>query len=165
MLLSKSCLYGVRAAMYMATLEQSEYVTIQQISEKLNISFHFLTKILQTLTENNIMVSYRGPKGGVALARPSKEIRLIEIVDAIDGTHIFSECIFGLPGCGNMTPCPLHGEWEREREKLRRMFSDTTLAVLAEKISVFNLRISETDGIPMTAKNLTAVMAAQRKRK
>lgn len=151
--------------MYMATLEQSEYVTIQQISEKLNISFHFLTKILQTLTENNIMVSYRGPKGGVALARPSKEIRLIEIVDAIDGTHIFSECIFGLPGCGNMTPCPLHGEWEREREKLRRMFSDTTLAVLAEKISVFNLRISETDGIPMTAKNLTAVMAAQRKRK
>lgn len=165
MLLSKSCLYGVRAAMYMATLEQSEYVPIQQISEKLNISFHFLTKILQTLTEKNIMVSYRGPKGGVALARSSKDIKLIEIVDAIDGTHVFSECIFGLPGCGNMTPCPLHGEWEREREKLRRMFSDTTLEVLAEKISVFNLRISEYDGVPMTSKTLTALMATQRKRK
>ena len=165
MLLSKSCLYGVRAAMYMATLEQSEYVTIHQISEKLNISFHFLTKILQTLTENNIMVSYRGPTGGVALARPSKEIRLIEIVDAIDGTSIFSECIFGLPGCGNMTPCPLHGEWEREREKIRRMFSDTTLAILAEKINVFNLRISDTENMPLDAKVLAGVMATGRKRK
>ena len=165
MLLSKSCLYGVRAAMYMATVEQSEYVTIHQISEKLNISFHFLTKILQTLTENNIMVSYRGPKGGVALARPSKEIRLIEIVDAIDGTSIFSECIFGLPGCGNMTPCPLHGEWEREREKIRRMFSDTTLAILAEKINVFNLRISDTENMPLDAKALAGVMATVRKRK
>lgn len=165
MLLSKSCLYGVRAAMYMATLEQSEYVTIHQISEKLNISFHFLTKILQTLTENNIMVSYRGPKGGVALARPSKEIRLIEIVDAIDGTSIFSECIFGLPGCGNMTPCPLHGEWEREREKIRCMFSDTTLAILAEKINVFNLRISDTENMPLDAKALAGVMATVRKRK
>lgn len=151
--------------MYMATLEQSEYVTIQQISEKLKISFHFLTKILQTLTENNIMVSYRGPKGGVALARKSKDIRLIEIVDAIDGTHIFSECIFGLPGCGNMTPCPLHGEWEREREKLRRMFNDTTLADLAEKINVFNLRISEADSKPMDGKTLEALMSNQRRRK
>lgn len=165
MLLSKSCLYGVRAAMYMATLEQSEYVTIQQISEKLNISFHFLTKILQTLTENNIMVSYRGPKGGVALARPSKDIKLIEIVDAIDGTHIFSECIFGLPGCGNMTPCPLHGEWEREREKIRRMFSDTTLAILADKINVFNLRISDTDGAPINPKLLKSLTINHRKRK
>lgn len=165
MLLSKSCLYGVRAAMYMASLEQSEYVTIQQISEKLNISFHFLTKILQTLTENHIMVSYRGPTGGVALARSSEDIRLIEIVDAIDGSNIFSECIFGLPGCGNMTPCPLHGEWEREREKLRRMFSDTTLAQLAEKINVFNLRISDIESAPISTKKPGSHRTIQRKNK
>lgn len=165
MLLSKSCLYGVRAAMYMATLEQSEYVTIQQISQKLNISFHFLTKILQTLTENNIMVSYRGPKGGVALARDAKDIPLIDIVDAIDGSQIFTECIFGLPGCGNMTPCPLHGEWEKEREKLYRMFSDTTLANLAEKISIFNLRISDKDGVKLNEKTLTSGAITTRKRK
>jgi Rrf2 family protein len=149
----------------MATLEQSEYVTIQQISQKLNISFHFLTKILQTLTENNIMVSYRGPKGGVALARDAKDIPLIDIVDAIDGSQIFTECIFGLPGCGNMTPCPLHGEWEKEREKLYRMFSDTTLANLAEKISIFNLRISDKDGVKLNEKTLTSGAITTRKRK
>lgn len=144
-MLSKSCLYGIRAVMYIASLGQTEYVPIGQISEKLNISFHFLTKILQKLTETGILLSYRGPKGGIMLARAAKEIKLIEIVEAIDGSAIFQECVFGLPGCGNMTPCPLHAEWAILREKIRLMFESASLDTLADKINLFNSRITEND--------------------
>ena len=148
MLLSKGCLYAVRAAMYVASTGRNEYVPILQIAEALNISFHFLTKILQTLTEKQIMISYRGPKGGIALARPANTIKLIEIVEAVDGNNMFTQCIFGLPGCGSLVPCPLHGEWERERERIRKMFENTTLALMADKINDFNLRIGENFPLP-----------------
>jgi Rrf2 family protein len=152
MLLSKSCFYALRAGMYVASLGQSEYVPILRISKELNISFHFLTKILQTLTENKIMISYRGPKGGVALARPARSVKLIEIVHAIDGQETFNQCIFGLPGCGVKTPCPLHGEWASSREKIKHMFEKTTLADLAEKINIFNLRITDIEPTAMSKK-------------
>lgn len=141
--------------MYVASLGKKEYVTITEISEKLDISFHFLTKVLQQLTEKKIMISYRGPTGGVALARPAKDIRLIEIVDAIDGSHLFESCIFGLPGCGNQTPCPLHTEWARIRERIQDMFQSTTLAALATKINTLNSRITNDDVITaLTPKDL-----------
>ncbi len=160
MLLSKSCYYGLRAGMYVASLEQSEYVPILRISKELNISFHFLTKILQTLTENNIMISYRGPTGGVALARPAKNIKLLDIVYAIDGPETFNQCVFGLPGCGIQAPCPLHGEWASSREKIKHMFEKTTLAELAKKINTFNLRIAD-DAEPVKNMKTSKLQAAK----
>lgn len=142
MLLSKSCYYGIRAAIHVASLEKEDYVPIIQISNNLNLSFHFLTKILQTLTENGIMISYRGPKGGVALAKPAQDITLFDIVSAIDGPYIFSECILGLPNCGESTPCPMHSEWNEPRERIKKMFQGMTLADLAKRINENNLRLA-----------------------
>jgi Rrf2 family protein len=144
-LLSKSCYYGIRASVFVASLEKDskvEYVPIQQVAKALNISFHFLTKILQTLTEKRIMASYRGPKGGIRLARAAEEVKLIEIVQAIDGSAVFTECILGLTGCGEMAPCPLHGDWGEARKQTKAMFEKTTLAELANKMHEFNLRLA-----------------------
>ncbi len=80
-MLSGSCIYGLRAAIYVAAHTSNDsYVSIREISEKLGISFHFLTKILQRLTEGGVMKSHRGPGGGVTLARPAARISILEIV-------------------------------------------------------------------------------------
>ncbi|HCT51303.1 MAG TPA: transcriptional regulator, partial [Balneola sp.] len=65
MLLSKSCVYGLRASIYLASKSDEEFNSIKEMSDKLEISFHFLTKILQQLTAESLMVSYKGPKGGI----------------------------------------------------------------------------------------------------
>lgn len=143
LLFSKTCVYGIRAALYVATLEKQEYVPIRSISEDLNISFHFLTKILQMLTQKNLMTSYRGPNGGVSLAKPADQIKLIEIIEAIDGPRLFAECILGLPECGIQRPCPIHEEWGRTRLNLQNMFENTSLAELGTKINQLGLRLSE----------------------
>ncbi|NIV03877.1 MAG: Rrf2 family transcriptional regulator, partial [Calditrichae bacterium] len=95
---SQACNYGIRAALYVASLEEQKFVPIRDIAEKLDISFHFLTKILQKLTLKNIMVSYRGPNGGISLAKPAEQITLLNVIEAIDGPDLFTECILGLPG-------------------------------------------------------------------
>jgi|SRR5690554_1521751 Rrf2 family iron-sulfur cluster assembly transcriptional regulator len=143
MLLSKSCEYGMRATLYIASLEQEGFVSIRDISERLDLSFHFLTKILQKLTHAGILHSFRGPNGGVALAKPAERITLEEIVVAIDGPELFTECILGLPSCGDQKACPMHEEWKEERARLKNMMSQRTLASLAEGINEHDYRLKD----------------------
>jgi len=131
-MLSKSCEYGLRATLYLASLNHEGYVSIGTISEELDISFPFLTKIFQKLNEAGLLQSQRGPKGGVSLTKPADEVSLYEIVVAIDGDDLFRECVLGLPGCGEAEPCPLHDEWAEERSRVEKMFRNSTLAELPD---------------------------------
>lgn len=142
MLLSKSCVYGMRASLYLASTYSQEYTSIRTMSEKLDISFHFLTKILQQLTAAGLLESHKGPSGGVRLTKPAGKISLIEIVVAIDGPELFTECVLGLPGCGIEKPCPLHEKWAVTREHIREMLAGSTLDELADKGKAGNLRIT-----------------------
>jgi Rrf2 family iron-sulfur cluster assembly transcriptional regulator len=138
MLLSKRCEYGLRAMLYLSSLDSEgedgapdptqEYLSIETISESLDIGFSFLTKVFQQLNEAGLLTSKRGPGGGVALTRAPGDISLYEIVVAIDGTALFEECVLGLPGCGEAEPCPLHEHWTAERERMETTFRETTLA-------------------------------------
>lgn len=143
MFLSKSCKYGIRAVLYVATQNEKNYIPISTISEKLGISFHFLTKILQILTQKGIMSSYRGPHGGIALAKPAESVKLLDIMEAIECADQFAECVLGLPGCGTLKPCPLHDEWSGIREQIHEMLNRTTVAELAKKVTEDGLRLSD----------------------
>lgn len=149
MLLSKSCEYGLRAMLYLSSLEEPEpqdeetddapvheYVSIETISDELSIGFSYLTKVFQQLNDAGLSTSKRGRGGGVALTRAPETISLYEIVVAIDGDDLFEECVLGLPGCGDAEPCPLHDHWTEERERMRATFQDTTL------VEVPNVRLT-----------------------
>lgn len=143
MLFSKGCTYAIRASVLVTLKEANEdrrFIPIRELSDELNLSFHFLTKIMQTLTEAHILESFRGPNGGVGLAKPAKEISLLDIVAAVDGMSLFTDCALGLPGCGDSTPCPLHESWAKRREELRKMLSKTSLAILAKDIRNGSIR-------------------------
>ena len=142
-LLSKSTEYALRAVLYVASRKDAKYVSIREISDELGVSFHFLTKILQRLTRKGLVVSYRGPGGGVALARPAGRITLMDIVEAVEESDLFTSCILGLAGCGEKKPCPLHGQWARERTGLGKMFRQTTIAKLAGHVVRDKLRLAD----------------------
>lgn len=143
-LLSKSCVYGVRAVLYVAGRPMGErYVSISEIAEQLGLSFHFLTKILQGLTERGILVSYRGPRGGVALGRPASRITLLDIVEALDGPEMFRSCILGLAECGARKPCPLHREWARQRKAFRKALAGARLGAVGRVARAGGFRLAD----------------------
>ena len=144
MLLSKACEYGLRAALYLASLDDDGYVSIRTISDRLDISFTFLTKIFQQLNEAGLSESHRGPNGGVAFTRSTDAITLYEIVVAIDGEALFEECVLGLPNCGTDTPCPIHERWTEERGRLEGLFKQHTLDDMASRIKDFDVRLVAT---------------------
>lgn len=143
-LLSKRCVYGLRAAVFVAARPAgSPYVSIREIADELGLSFHFLTKILQQMTEAGFMESYRGPSGGVALAKDPRRISLLDLIDCIDGKTLFTECILGLKGCGERRPCPLHAEWVTRRAALRSLFERASLADVGQQTLEDRLRLAD----------------------
>jgi len=56
-MLSKASIYGISALLYIELFGDEKYVSIGDMSKKLDISFHFLTKILQSLKEKKLITS------------------------------------------------------------------------------------------------------------
>jgi Rrf2 family protein len=141
--LSKATIYALRALIYVASKDNKDqqYVTIGEISEELNISFHFLTKTFQVLTQNGVLESHRGPHGGVLLKKPIDSIFLIDLVHILEGNDFFEKCLLGLPGCGEKEPCPVHNFWKNVKGSLEKEFEKTSLAHLIKGISTGKMRI------------------------
>ena len=116
---------------------------IRSIAEDLGIPFHFLTKILQKLTQAGILESTRGAAGGVRLTRPADTIRLVELVLPLDDEHLLEGCVLGLSGCGEQKPCPLHAAWTVERKRLKTLFEETRLDVLAARLEDGTIRLAD----------------------
>ncbi len=131
MILSKACSYGLRAVIYLARNERPGYVPIRELAHEVGLSFHFLTKILQSMTAAGLLESHKGPRGGVALAREADAVTVYDVIAAVDGVSVFSECILGLPDCGSDHPCPLHDRWAQHRSKIEEMVRRETIAALA----------------------------------
>ena len=142
-ILSKTCVYGIRASLLVDSMtSEREYVPIHLLSEQLGISFDFLTKILQKLSQHKIMRSHRGPRGGVCLARNASEITLMDMISAIEPENIFDSCILGLPGCGHEKPCALHDYWGSARDQIKTTFETVNLAELSQRIKDDDLRLT-----------------------
>ena len=142
-LLTNTCLYGIRAALLVASMEdRKKYVPIHQIADELGISFSFLTKILRSLTHAKIFVSCRGPNGGVLLARPAETITLMDIIGASDCDGCLEGCVLGLPKCDERLPCPLHEDWQGTGERIRAVFEKNNLAELAQKFKEGGIRLA-----------------------
>ena len=124
---SKKCEYAIQAILLMAASESDCVCPAEDISNKLNIPKEFISKILQSLTESGMIESKKGKSGGFKLAKHPSKIRLIDIVEAIDGLDSFNSCVLGFPNCSHQNPCPVHDKWGILREKAYEMLSEENL--------------------------------------
>lgn len=132
---STSCHYGLQAMIYIALhSSQEEHVDLKQIASEQDIPKHFLSKILQILVKHKILLSMKGPKGGFRLSRPADEITLIQIIEAIDGLDVFTQCGIGFKKCDDDHPCPIHHEFKPVRARVEKLFKEKTLQELTEDI-------------------------------
>lgn len=133
-MLSSACQDTIRAVVWLSTKPQDEYFHIQTISDALDLPYHFLAKSLQKLVHTNILLSRRGSNGGVKLAKPSVEITLISIIDAVDGSTFFDTCVLGIGDCEDEKPCALHAQWEKWRTEMQEMYSAMRLNEITDDV-------------------------------
>ncbi|HMB71783.1 MAG TPA: Rrf2 family transcriptional regulator [bacterium] len=135
MFFSTVCEYGVRALTHLAAYGQSGPVQVKEIAEAEEIPRHFLAKILNQLTYKGLVKATRGPGGGFQLLRPPEEIRIGDVIEAIDGFDaIRDRCVLGLDACSDSDPCPMHEFWTSVREPFLSRVGTLTLASLGDTI-------------------------------
>jgi Rrf2 family protein len=130
---SKKCEYGMQAVLFLAAQKTGTVVSAGKISKILKIPREFISKILQSLRDSGIIRSTKGKSGGFFLAKPASQIKLIDIVEAIDGLDMFNSCVLGFPECTPDTPCPVHDSWGILRTEAFEMLSNETLDKLKER--------------------------------
>ncbi|ROL58877.1 Rrf2 family transcriptional regulator [Bacteroidetes/Chlorobi group bacterium ChocPot_Mid] len=129
---SKKCELALQSVLYLSSLDRYEMKSAKEISDEINVPKEFVSKVLQTLVLNGIVSSRKGKNGGFYLGKPANQIRLIEIVLAIDGLEIFHNCVLGFPGCSPKNPCPVHEKWGKLRDETYKMLSESNLEEFKE---------------------------------
>ncbi len=129
---SKKCEVGLQAVLYLSIIKDKVILRAEEIAKEIRAPKEFVSKMLQILTSSGIVGSKKGKNGGFYLAKHPRNIRLIDIVIAIDGLSVFNNCVLGFPGCSKDTPCPVHNKWGKLRDDAYKMLSEQTLLDLQE---------------------------------
>lgn len=85
MWLSRQVQYALCGIFDLAYNGAGEPVHVRRVGERQRIPKAFLEQIFQRLRRAGLVAGKRGPGGGFVLTRPPSEIRLREVVEAIDG--------------------------------------------------------------------------------
>src|SRR5689334_13684587 len=103
---------------------------VKNIAEEEQIPSHFLAKILQQIARKGLLKSSKGPTGGFCLKVPANKLKLIDIVDAVDGLQNFNACAGGMPECNSATACSLCDRWKPVQSRILVFLGKTTIADL-----------------------------------
>jgi Rrf2 family protein len=134
-MLSKAAEYAIRSMVYIWMMNrEGTRPGYRTIAIEVGSPEHFTAKVLQTMTRSNFVRAGKGRGGGFYFEDLDKELSVIEIIKAIDGTKFFSSCAFGFENCNCENPCPMHDEFQHVRDGFSEMVLKLTVQSMAEKI-------------------------------
>ena len=120
-MISKTCEYAIRATIYIASESSAgKRCGIRDIARKIESPEPFTAKILQRLVIEKIQL---------------KQIKLDQLIKAIDGNDLFDRCSLGLHDCSDKQPCPFHHKYKPLRENIKKTLKSTSIH---ELISTYN---------------------------
>lgn len=125
----------MRAVLYIAQQsDPHEKVGISSIAEALDIPKHYLAKLLQQLSGQDVVQSIKGPGGGFYLTEQARRQPLIRIIDVIDGQQVFKRCALGLAQCSDTHPCAIHRYIVPFRDAFYSSVRNTTIEQLQREV-------------------------------
>ncbi|PKP26580.1 MAG: transcriptional regulator [Bacteroidetes bacterium HGW-Bacteroidetes-2] len=133
---SKACEYAIKATLHIAEQSlQNKRIILPEIAKAIDSPVAFTAKILQQLAKNKIVQSSKGPNGGFSISEQAiQTFKLKDIVLAIDGESIFTECGLGLKKCDENSPCPIHHKFKSIRAEIIDMLENTSLKELSKQL-------------------------------
>ncbi|HEX5132341.1 MAG TPA: Rrf2 family transcriptional regulator [Candidatus Krumholzibacteria bacterium] len=135
MIHSPTCQHALRALIYLAEKDAPGPVLVREIADAAGVPRQSLAKILHGLRNKGLVRSTKGPGGGYQLARPSRETRVVEVIEAIDGrVELDRSCVLGLDECTDQASCALHDVWKVFRENYVSTISMMTLRDAADAL-------------------------------
>ncbi len=130
MKLSTKGRYAVMAMADLANYSLDKPLALAEIAERQEISLSYLEQLFGRMRRAGLVASVRGPGGGYRLARPAEELRISEIILAVDEPIKATRCSPGSPlGChAHHGRCLTHDLWEELGNHIYEYLSTVSLA-------------------------------------
>ena len=127
--------YAVMAMADLALFEGNGPINLTDISLRQNISLAYLEQIFIKLKKNNLVKSVRGAKGGYVLEHSPEEIKISNIISAVDEEVKTLNCKKeSKRGCNNKsTKCITHNLWDQLDQHINNFFEKVKLQDLVKK--------------------------------
>jgi Rrf2 family protein len=125
--------YGVRALIELAHHFGQGPLQSAEIAARQGIPEPYLDQLLTTLRRAGFIRSVRGPQGGHALLRQPNDLKLGEVVAALEGSVSPIACLDEPDGCGKPGFCPQREVWEAVRDATQRILNDVSIGDLASR--------------------------------
>jgi len=123
--------YALRAMIHLAGVPEERIVNLLEIAAATQIPRDFLAKIVKLLTAGGLVRSSRGAHGGYQLARPSRDISFLEVIEAAEGPVQLNVCLDHKDACDVSASCTMVHVWQQGQERMLEVYRATSLADLA----------------------------------
>ena len=133
MRISTRARYGTRAMLELALHYGQGSVLVKDISSKQKLSNRYLEQLLLNLKLAGLVRSTRGNKGGFMLAKKPSQIRLLEIVQALDGPISPVECVDTAEFYPRADFCATRDVWMEVKRAVNNVLNSITLQHLVIK--------------------------------
>ena len=134
--LSKKTGYALIALVDMASKDENELTSARELSEKYHISLELMGKLLQTLTRSELVTSVQGVKGGYRLNRHPDELKLNDVITAVEGPVHLVAC--GNPenplDCERTPICNIRQSLIEFQESIQQYFDSLSLSDIQRRM-------------------------------
>ena len=132
--LSRMADYGVILMVQLARMPE-QVTTAADLAEATALPAPSVSKLLKQLSRSGLLDSHRGTKGGYAIARPSTEITVADIVSAVEGPIALTECMTTQGAvCEIEALCPTRTNWRHINNALVEALDNVSLADMAKPV-------------------------------
>ena len=122
-----------------------EVLSASGLAERAGLETTTVAKVLKPLATAKLVQAYRGASGGYRLARPAHAIRLVEIVEAMEGPLAMTECSVTAGQCSLERSCNTRAHWRRINDVVADALGRVSLAEMIQPIAATR----RTRGIPL----------------
>jgi Rrf2 family protein len=127
MKLSTKGRYAPRAMLDLALNYGKGPMSLKNIGRRQEISERYLEHIMITLQSAGLVQSTRGSRGGFSLAKLPKEIKLSQIIQAVEGSISLVACVDDPKLCNRVDTCVTHEIWKKLKKAMLKVFDSVTL--------------------------------------
>ena len=133
MKLSTKGRYGTRAMVDIALYYGQGPILLKDIAKRQNISEKYLEHIITSLKIAGLVKSIRGAHGGYILAKDPVQIRLSQIIKALEGSIAPVECVDDPDFCPRAKTCVTRDVWIKIKKSMDEILESISLKELVER--------------------------------